>query len=65
MFIVSVGNHQIISVRVDSLRDRMIFRKMDLLMKNLSQKFCNVLLRWFVLGDTGSHNIIVKFLQLQ
>ena len=57
-----VSHHQ--SVLIDSLRHRVIFRKMNLLMENLSEKFCDILLRGLILGDSGAHDIVVELLQL-
>ena len=42
----------------------MIFGKMNLLMENLSEKFCDILLRGLILGDSGAHDIVVELLQL-
>lgn len=61
---VSVRHYQIIWVWVYSLRDWVIFRKMNLLMENLSEKFCDILLRGLILSDSGAHDIVVELLQL-
>ena len=61
----SVSDHQIIRVGLHSPGYWMIFLEVNLFVQNLSEKLSYILLWRFIFGNTSTHHIIVKFLQME